>query len=252
MRIIYLILVTLLSIQRLFSFEQDMLNLKVPSNLDQTDMVFSVFHRFYGEITEEPFNTFFGLDAGANVGIGLRYAVFPKLELNTSYTRYQKEYVIGASYAHFFHQFFLRSQLDVQFFTYEMTGIEERQRNFFYNLAVQSEPLFRKITPTLNVGYDGYNESFGFGAGIDIGFDLDIRLIERVSVIGEYYPIIGRDDVIHGAENFFVTGLKIETYGHHFMLLVGNSSQIGTRRLILGTNTNDLFLGFNVNRIIDL
>lgn len=238
----------ILAAHKLFSFEPDMLNLKVPSTLENTESVFIIRHRFYGKITEEPFNTFFGLDLGANIGLGIRYAILPKLEVNVSYTRIQKEYIIGASYAYYFPQVFMKTQIDIQFFTYEIQGIEERRRNFFYGLSLQSEPILNTITPVANIGYDGYNERFGFGIGVDIGFDISLRPIRKMSIIGEYFPVVQRDIIINGSENSFAAGLKFETYGHHFILLVGNNSQIGTRRLMLGAETNDLFFGFNIHR----
>jgi hypothetical protein len=33
---------------------------------------------------------------------------------------------------------------------------------------------------------------------------------------------------------------------------VGNNSQISARRLMLGADTNDLYVGLNINRHIDL
>lgn len=246
-----LIVVPALIAQVLFAFEPDMLNLSVPSQLEKTEMVFRIAHRFYGELTDEPLETFFGLDDGANVSLVLRYALFPRLELSTSYTRLLREYTIGASYAYYVPRI-VKTQLDVQFFDFQPVARGERRQNFFYNALVQTEPIARVIIPAINIGYDGYEERFGFGAGILLGFEVDLTLLQKVSIIGEYYPVIDRDEEIHGAYDSFAAGIKLETYGHHFMLMVGNSFQIGPRRMMLGAGTNDLRFGFNVHRVIDL
>lgn len=253
MRNIYLIVLIIFMTQRIFAFEPDMLNLQVPSRLEKTEFVFAIQHRFYGEITEDPLNTFFGLDAGANVGLGVRYAVLPHVEVHASYTRFQKEYVVGARYAYHVSQIFTTMQIDIHYFDHESHISDERARNFFYCLALQSEPSANIIIPVVNIGYDGYNERFGLGFGMGFGFDLEIGPIERVHIIGEYYPVISRDEEINGPENYFAAGLKFETYGHHFILLIGNGSQIGTRRLMLGAESNDdFYFGFNIHRILDL
>jgi len=81
--------------------EPDMLNIKTPTGLKQGQMEVKIQHRFYGKINEKPLDNFFGLDIGANIGLGIRYVVLPKLEINGSYTRDGKEYTIGASYTYF-------------------------------------------------------------------------------------------------------------------------------------------------------
>lgn len=252
MGIRYVAACLLLTVGSLIAFEPSMMNLTTPSRQENTEAVFKITHRFYGQVDDDPLETFFGLDAGANVSVGMRYALLPRLELNASYTRLQKEYVLGASYAYFFPQMHMGGQLDVQFFSFQEAGVEERNENFFYALSLQTDPLFDIARPVINMGYDGYNEKFGVAFGISIGTDVDIGPVNRLDLIAEYYPVIDRDDAIHGEENSYAFGIKAATYGHNFMLLVGNNSQISPRRLMLGAATNDLYFGFNVHRHIDL
>jgi hypothetical protein len=44
--------------------------------------------------------------------------------------------------------------------------------------------------------------------------------------------------------------LRLDTYGHHFMVQVSNGFEIGPRNLMLGVPTNDIYLGFNIHRIL--
>ncbi len=243
-----LVLVMLVASAKLLAFETSMLNLKVPSDLGGKSLLFEVQHRFRGVLTEEPIENFFGLDFGANVGFGLRYAIVPRMELNAAYTTYEGEYRVGASYAHHIPQIFLMLQADVQYFNFERAG--ERDGNFFYSAAVQSYPIANFFSPVINLAYDSYNEKFGLGFGLQTGFDWWFGPIERINVIGEYYPVLDEEDAITGPENYFAAGLRIDTDGHRFMLQIGNGWNIGPRRLMLGTATNDIYIGFNIQRLL--
>ncbi len=250
MKNIYLIILLILLPQPLLSYENSMLNLEVPTNLEEGQSEFNVQHRFYGKIDEEPLDTFLGLDLGANVSLGLRHLVRPQFEANVSYTRNQKEYIVGASYAYFFPEIFLRSQLDIQFFSYKKLGIDERRQNIFYQIVLQSEPLSKRFTPVINAGYDGYNQRFGLGLGTGVS------ILEDLSIMGEYFPVLDRNDDdlnkgIIGQKNRFALGIMLKTYGHHFIFILGNGTEIGTRRLMLGTQSNDLHLGFNIQRLLE-
>jgi hypothetical protein len=248
MKIISSILFVCLLGQGLVAFEPSMLNLNVPSNLDGKSLLFAVRHRFMGILTEDPLEHFFGLDLGANVSIGFRYALVPRLEFNAAYTTHQGEYNVGASYACHMRTIFLKAQAEVQYFSFERG--DERFGNVFYNAALQSYPIWKVLSPVMNFGYDGYNEKFGLGIGLQAGFDWWFGPIERISVIGEYFPVLQAEETITGSENCFAAGLRIDTYGHRFMLQVSNAWNIGPRRLMLGTMTNDLYFGFNVYRLL--
>ena len=243
-----LVVYVLLFVQLMSAFEPSALSLRVPSNLDQKSLVVDIRHRMYGVLTEDPFENFFGMDAGANISLGMRYALLPRLELKASYTTFEEEYRLGASYAHDLPQIYLKGQVDIEYFDFELAG--ERNRNFYYCLALQSFPLGGVFIPTVNVAYDGFNEKFGLGFGADLGFDWYFGPIEHVSLIGEYYPILESEELITGAENYFAAGLRLDTYGHHFMFQVSNGYEIGTRRMMLGAPTNDIYLGFNIQRIL--
>lgn len=232
----------------LFAFEPSALNLRVPSHLEKHALVFDVQHRIRGILTEETFDNFFGIDQGANISMGVRYAVFPRLEVNASYTTSEKEYRLGASYAHHLPQVYLKGQLNVEYFDFERFG--ERRSNFSYGLALQTYPLGNVLMPTVNLVYDGFNEKFGLGFGVDLGFDFYFGPIEHISVIGEYYPVLDSEPGITDEENYFAGGLRLDTYGHHFMIQVSNGFEIGPRHLMLGVPTNDLYLGFNIHRIL--
>lgn len=245
-------IILLLFTQIIFGTEPSKINLRVPTGLEPKQMVLGIQHRFYGTLKDD----LLGMNAGANTGLSIRFLVWSKLEINGAFARYQKEYTIGAGYAFLIPQLWLKSQINVEFFNYEKLGlppnVSNRRRNLFYSVLLQSEPLLERITPTINIAYDGYNQRIGLGTGLDIGFEFEIGPLDGMHIIGEYFPIINQDNNITGSKNCFTTGLKFNTYGHHFMFLVGNTSEIGIRRLMLGSNNNDLYLGFTIHRFINL
>jgi hypothetical protein len=115
---------------------------------------------------------------------------------------------------------------------------------------LEAGPFLEKITPVVNVCYDGYDERFGYGAGVHAGLETDWGLLRRLSAMVECYPVAGRKEGVTGPKDSFAGGVELETYGHHFAFLAGNSSDIGTRRLMLGTHTSKLYFGFNIRRLL--
>ncbi len=222
------------------AFETAMPSMKVPSNLQAQEGEFRVLHRFIGPVNHQPIDTAIGMTGGAFVNLGIRYLIWSKLEANFSYETRTKEYITGLSYAYFIPQAYLRAQLDGQFFSYKDS---QRRNNFFGLLSLQSEPILKRISPVINLGYDGYNHRFGPGFGVNI------MLIKKFEVLGEYYPVWKKDkNPLLGSKNAFAFGLKDNTTGHHFMLLLTNSWATEPRRQMLGAKTNDLYFGFNIER----
>lgn len=230
--------------------EPGTLNLKVPTGIKSGNAEFKVQHRFTGKINEETFNTLFGMYMGANVSLSLRYAVLPNLELEGSYSNYSKESSIGTSYSYYFP--FIKALLGAQFFSYEEYNLDEksfeRKNNIMGLFSVQTEPIIKRIIPTINIGYDGYEKKLGAGLGANIIILERSGTLKRLILIGEYFPTKLNGDV----NNCYCFGLRAETYGHHFDFIISNGSEVGLRRLMLGTIKEDgLYFGFNIKRLIE-
>ncbi|MCX5859382.1 MAG: DUF5777 family beta-barrel protein, partial [Proteobacteria bacterium] len=207
------------------AFEQAMPSLKVPTNLEAQEGEFRILHRFIGPVNHQTVDTAIGMTEGAFVNLGLRYLIWSKLEANFSYQTRTREYITGLSYAYFIPQAHLRAQLDGQFFSYKDS---KRKNNYFGLLSLQSEPILKRVSPVINFGYDGYNHRFGPGFGINI------IIIKKFEIIGEYYPVWKKDkNPLLGSKNAFAFGLKDNTAGHHFMLLLTNSWATEPRRQML-------------------
>lgn len=242
MRGLFLIILLMLVSGQLLAYEMGTFNLESPTSLEKGQGEFKVQHRFRGKISEQPL----GMDQGVNVGISLRYSLMPNFELNASRFWNVKEGILGASYAYSIPKSPLRSQFGAQFFSFEVFDLEEnemkRKNGFFGLLSLQSEPLFNRINPVANAGYDSYNKEFGLGLGLNIVILEYLGMLQRMSVVGEYFPT---------GENSFAFGFRFETYGHHFDLIVSRNPENGVRRLMSGTaEAEGLHFGFNIKRHI--
>jgi len=117
----------------------------------------------------------------------------------------------------------------------------------FLQFALQTYPIFGRITPVVNAGYDGYNNK-----RVGLGMGLSVKIIDWLYAQGEFYPNFyksgwKRDE--SGSLHCYAFGFLFQTPTHNFILMVGNNTQIGTRRMMMGTNTTSLHLGFNITKV---
>jgi hypothetical protein len=243
----YLILILLPGL--MFAYELGMLNVEVPSPLEKLTLEFDLEHRFYGSITDTLSN-FLGVYDGANSFLGLKFTPVKGLEVGVSRKSTQREWSAGASYSHRFPRAFIRGRVGIDYFNYQETGVEPRPQNLFYQLTLQSEPILKRIKPTFAVAYDGYNQRVGLATGISVILFTNVWYFEEIGLLGEYYPVVGRspDASWLGSNDAFVFGIGFSTAGHHFLLSLGNTWDVGSRRLMLGTNSGGLHIGLGIKR----
>lgn len=249
MKKIFLIFLVMLMPNDLLAYELGTFNLKAPTELQKGSIELKFQHRFRGKISEEPLNTFFGMDyAGANIGIDLRYSVLPKFDLNVSRVWDGKEYTAGASYAYSLTKVPFSIQLGGEFFSYAEFNLEKNKRKngVFGLFSFRGGPILR-VAPVVNVGYNSDNKEPGVGFGIAITALETLGIVQRLSAIGEYFPTTAESE----NKKSFAFGLRIETYSHHFDFILSNNSQIGVRHLMAGTlEDKGLRFGFNIKRLL--
>lgn len=251
--IIFVLFFIIILLENIIAYEeQSAFNMKSPTGIEPGQSELKIQHRFYGKINEEPLKTLFGMYTGANVGLGIRYVVLSGLEIDADYTNYNKESTFGASYTYLFPLIMLRSQVGFSYYGYETYNLDvnqdERVNNIFTFLSLQSEPMLKRFLPILNISYDLGEQYLGLGFGANFIILERVGTLRKMILIGEYFP--SKKD--NGNKNCYSFGLRLETYGHHFDFLLGNSSEIGIRRLMLGTTRQEgLYFGFNIKRLID-
>jgi hypothetical protein len=229
------------------AMEPARLNLKMPSGLEAGQLGLDFEHRFQRGIH------------GASIAAGLRYAVWRGLELSVWGAQYydsprdhaQNELSGGLGYTVPLLKV-LRVQADAQYFSYSKPGFRQRRQNVFLLLAARSDPILKVFTPYLNAGYDGYQQRIGLGAGLNAGLRVNLGLLRRLGVIGEYSPLFSPGSPGIGTRSAFAAGLFFQTVHHQFQVTVGNTVELGNRRALLGAVEPRLHLGFNIFRVDEL
>jgi len=247
------LLLILLLFSSLYAYEKSMANLYVPTGLEKNQGEFSILHRFYGDVTDNPLDTFFGIDTGANVSINARYQLIDRLEFKLNYQRRQSEKKVGISYKGAIEDFPVYGQLDIHYFTYDEPNQEdETAHNFEYTLSLQNEQLWDRLVCTANIGYDAYMKRFLSAIGVSL------QLSESIELIGEYYPVFDRESAEDRLQRYigeydsYLLGLCLQTYGHRFIFTFSNSDDIGIRRTSLGTDSGSgVKFGFNLQRRLE-
>lgn len=248
MRHLFPLLILLVLTTGLCAYQNSYPGLTTPTELFSKEGEFSLAHRFYGDIDKDFVDTFLGMNAGANVGVGFRYNVGYNCEVKAGYTRAIKQYDIGASYRPTPADFPVQAQLDVQLFSFKQQGLEDRKVNLLYLASAQTPLYLGHLSFAVNAGFDGYYERLVTGCG------MQVKLTDKLTLLGEYYPVLDRNsaaDVVQqyiGKYDAYSVALKMDTYGHHFIFSVGNGSGMNTRIQSLGTDSGKLHLGFNIQR----
>lgn len=245
MKNILLSVVLLASTNGVLAFEAGQLSLDTPNVLKKNEGSFNIRHRFFGEADDS--EKFFGSDDGGNMHIGLKYAVLDNLVVGVDHTRDESAYGIGLEYAHDFKW----ASLGLRANGFRLNKGTKKDKSYLVNTAIQSPNYFEHLRFTGNIGYDAYFEHAIAGVGVDINMANPISWLaftENLSVLGEYYPQVDKVIGVSGQYDTYAFGIKSQTYGHHFEILLSNSTNMDPRTMSLGTNSDKIHLGFNINR----
>ncbi|MBN2815555.1 MAG: hypothetical protein JXQ67_02665 [Campylobacterales bacterium] len=246
MRRVFLLLILALMSKESFAFESGQLSLDTPNVLLQGEGAFGIRHRFYGEIDDV--DRFFGADDGGNMYLTLKYALFDNLVLGVDHTRDESAYGVGLEYSYDFTWF--KAGIRANGFRLNK-GVEKYHSSYHTIASLQTPNYFEHLNFTVNYGYDAYYKHQIMGGGIDLNvnnFMPFLTFTEKLSILGEYYPQVDKVDGVSGKYDSYAFGIKFQTYAHHFEILATNSTNMDPRTMSMGTNSDKLHLGFNINR----
>lgn len=204
----------------------------------------NISHRFYRDESIDDIT-------GANVGFDFGILLWNNFETYAtySYVTTEKERRFGAAYSFGFYDF--RTLLNAEYFSFENEQTENRESSGYYLFGLEYTGYKNFFFLNANIGYDYFNNRTGFGFGSIIRLYNGSGILQGFSLIGEYYPRFFKDsgdDINLKSKNSYSYGINFSTYKHEFILLVSNSVDIGSRRMMLGTDSEDLFFGFNIRR----
>jgi len=215
------------------------LNLLTPiSGMEEGDFEFSMNHRFFGAaLKDEPLETFFGLDNGANVRFGGRYYMRADIYVAAYHERLLNRNSILAGWSSAPAPY-LQTALEAGYSSLKPTGSDDREGGMVASGCLALIAMGGRLRPVINYAWDGYREDSGFGLG------LEFMAAERLAVFGEYFP--ADDD--GGPEDCFAFGSRYNSWGHQFLLGLSNSAGIGTYELMQGSGTKDLSVSLSIRR----
>lgn len=246
----YLVLIILVFLSlNLFAYQHSFFSLVSPSELGMMDGELMIQHRFRGAVDDDAFDTFFGMDNGANVGLAYRQAFLYGLEAKAGYIRDNSEYYLEASWRFTKEEYPVHAQVGIELYSYEdFVDPDKRNSSVLVLLAAQNKPLYDRFYLNANLGYDADASALGLGIGAGV------RLISSFTVLGEYYPDLKEDKATDDLQNSlrkkdsYSFGVKLDTYGHEFMFMLGNNEDMNLRQILHGSLNSDLKLGFTVKR----
>lgn len=233
-----------------------LVNLPTTVTLPRHGFAFWVTHRFARPIGQGSFGDLagdlFGLDGGAQIGLGLRFGLTSAAQLGFYRTSDRTIQLFGR------HRFFEQGEAPVSF---SVSGSIEGLDNFTDEYspsvtAVVSRSLGERAGLYIAPGWVGNTNLNGAdGANDDtlvLGLGARLRLTERVYVLGEISPrLAGFDGRPSGPSSAALASMGIELRygGHLFQLNVSNDLATTPAQVARGQQGPDgWFLGFNISR----
>lgn len=239
-------------------------NLVGMSNVEQLEtgtMNVTIMHNF-GIATTRPLQTFFGLDAGPNVRLGIDYGITPDWSVGIGRSTFEKVVDLRSKIRllrqHSRNGIPLSMSLKLDL---GLSTVENRRpvgddlnlllslpvaRRFNDSISLQLSPMYSRF----NTVFDTDQRKNHFAVGIGGEY----RLSRRYALIAEYYLVPGERNP--GTKNAFSLGLNIETGGHVFQLYLASSVWHTEQHIIARNSDNfwagDFRFGFNVNRLFFL
>lgn len=229
-------------------------------NLEARNLNVTIMHSF-GIATSNVVRNFFGLDNVRNVRLGLDYGITDRWSIGIGRSSFLNVVDLRSKYA------LMRQNSDgsnpISIALKGDVGVitqENRQpfqddistlasaivsRKFNDNISLQLSPMYSYFS-TVSTGRKNHLFAVGMGSRL--------KLAERLSLIAEYYPVIGNKNP--GTKNVFSLGFNIQTGGHVFQLFF-TSTEWHLEQYALANNdeqfwAGDFRFGFNVNRIFGL
>ena len=234
-------------------------HLPIPIDLTKGDLEVHIEHRFLGSLEEGGIDNLFGVDFGANINLGMTYALTDRIAVSASRARLESDAfspVIAFSGMYELHN------KESSFWNLSLVGGMEGRDNFqehyspFLQLATSFDygRLRTHVVPTmifnsredaLAASRNGINLEDNHTLSLGLGGDFAIH--PRFSVIGEYVPRLAGFGGFREDDPAISGGVRIRTFGHVFTVLVSTSQDFTPGRYGVDS-TGDFRLGFNIYR----
>lgn len=232
-------------------------DLPAPVHLRKGAFEMHIQHRFFEGLSDSRPGDAFGIDSGANIGLGMNYGITDRFSLGVSRARLDQVIAWTGTYA-------IQTARE-SFWKMSVVGGVEGQRNFerqyspylqlatrvdYRGLTLYAVPTAvfhsrnRELTELLRAEaiHPESDRTFSLGLGADIAID------SRFSIVGEVVPRLAGFGGFGRHRPTFSTGIEIRSWGHVFTLLVSSSRDFTPAKYAVNPEQKELSLGFNVYR----
>ncbi len=234
-------------------------DLPAPVHLHKGAFEIHIQHRFLESLSDSSPGDAFGIDSGANINLGVNYAVTDRFSFGVSRARFEQIIAWTGTY-----EIHTRSE---SFWKMSLLGGVEGQRNFeqqyspYLQLATRFDyrGLRLYVDPTAvfhsrnrqaveqfpSIAINGDSENT-----FSLGIGGDIALTPRFSLVAEVVPrLAGFGGFGHHGPTVS-GGFEIRTWGHVFNILVSSSREFTPAQYAVNPGYDDVSLGFNIYRRI--
>lgn len=239
------------------------MHLPAPVDLKKGEKELHIEHRFLGNFFDSRPGNAFGSDFGANINLGMNYALNDRLSAGVSRSRFEfSDFQFGVVTFNGTYELFNNSE---SFWQMSLHGGVEGQENFerHYSPYLQLPTSFQfgrlktHVVPTMifnsrndedvagsrrRVINAGDNHTFSLGLG------LDFAVHRRVSFTGEYVPRLAGFGGFGNDRATLAWGTKISTFGHVFTIMLSNTRDFTPAKYGVNAESTDFVLGFNIYR----
>lgn len=235
------------------------------TNVPKGNLNFSIMHAF--GLVSDGVDEWFGLDAGANIRIGLDYGLTDRISVGIGRTRLEKTVDLRTKVSVFRQTRDDRMPLEVAVkgdmgIRTERNGFDFADRlSYLGSVLVArrvSDRVSLQVTPMVSHFNLVYAETGPGGeALVEENTHLAVALGGRfvlndwLAAVVEYIPVLG--DRSDGTRDAMAVAFDIETGGHVFQVFFASSVWL-TEQHVIARNVDDFFagdfrFGFNVNRV---
>jgi hypothetical protein len=228
-----------------------LINLPTTTVMAKRDVLFRISHRFYGPV-DDGYEGFFGLDAGANVLLGLGYGLSDRLGITIARARLNREVAFGIDWL----AVEQGRTAGLPFSAAVHAGLDwaivEGEGYVKYDLQVS---LSRQLTKRLSfLAVPSYCTRTDFLAPepegtFAVGLGARYLMFANYSLLAEWIPVVaGHRDI----ENAWGFGLEKKIGLHVFQVFVTNTFGLTASQFVPGGDLRfadfDVRVGFNIFR----
>lgn len=236
-----------------------LVDLPVPVDLRKRAFEINIQHRFFESLSDSRPGDAFGLDSGANINLGLNYALTDRFSLGVSRARMDKIIALMGTYE-------IQTRKESFWKMALHGGVEgkdnfERQYSPYLQLTTSVDykrlRLFAVPTAVFNSRDDEVVNLFPSQAinpesnnTFSLGLGGDLALNSRFSVVGEIVPRLAGFGGIDHHRPTISAGFEMRSWGHVFNVLVSSSRDFTPAQYAVNPGQNGVSFGFNIYRRI--